>query len=89
MSPLTLSIIINIVLFLICTFLVVSNIVLIIAYISSNKSKDAIYYEVKDRFNYYKEKCKIVGCTEYDKVAYTLLKEIYEDLSKVYFNGIK
>lgn len=89
MSPLTLSIIINIVLFFICTFLVVSNIVLIIAYISSNKSKDSVYYAVKDRFNYYKEKCKIIGCTEYDKVAYTLLKEIYEDLSKAYFNGIK
>lgn len=89
MSPLTLSITISIVLFLICIFLVVSNIVLIIAYISSNKSKDAVYYAVKDRFNYYKEKCKIIGCTEYDKVAYTLLKEIYEDLSKVYFNGIK
>ena len=89
MSPLTLSITINIVLFFLCTFLVVSNIVLIIAYISSNKSKDAVYYEVKDRFNYYKEKCKIIGCTEYDKVAYTLLKEIYEDLSKAYFNGIK
>lgn len=89
MSPLTLSITINIVLFFLCIFLVVGNIVLIIAYISSNKSKDAVYYEVKDRFNYYKEKCKTIGCTEYDKVAYTLLKEICEDLSKVYLNSIK
>lgn len=89
MSPLTLSITINIVLFFLCISLVVSNIVLIIAYISSNKSKDAVYYEVKDRLNYYKEKCKTSGCTEYDKVAYTLLKEIYEDLSRVYFGCTK